>query len=495
MAEPFKLTRIPTLKTTEAFKSHINSLGLDIRCDDSLDVGDSSPLTQPVSQVVINGKTIGNRWAIHPMEGWDGTTDGQPTEEVIRRWHRFGVSGAKLIYGGEAMAVRPDGRANTNQLIIQKGREASLSSLVNTLTQAHGDRYGKTDDLVIGFQLTHSGRFCRPNEKTRWESRIAYRHPILDKKFNVTSDDQILSDQDVRELIVKYVEAAQVAKDAGADFVDIKHCHGYLLHEFLGAHTRPGDFGGSFENRTRIIREIIEGIRASGNQIDIGVRLSAFDFVPFRPDPELSVPGKLGPGIPEPFEHCLPYRYGFGVNPDNPVEYDLSETFKFVDLCASLGVKILNVSAGSPYYNPHIQRPAAYPPSDGYQPAHDPLIDVERQIQVVRQIKAKAPATMVVVGTAYSYLQEYLPHVAQHNVREGWTDMVGLGRMTLSYPDILADATSKGSLTPKMICRTFSDCTTAPRNGLISGCYPLDEHYKNKPEFSQLKTIKKSVGS
>jgi NADPH2 dehydrogenase len=495
MTEPFKLTRIPTLKTPVAFREHVQSLGLDLRCDDDLATGDQSPLTQPVSGVIINGKTIGNRWAIHPMEGWDATTDGEPTEEVVRRWHRFGVSGAKLIYGGEAMAVRPDGRANPNQLIIQKGREKSLSSLVSTLTQAHEEHYGNTDDLVIGFQLTHSGRFCRPNEKSRWESRIAYRHPILDKKFHVTSDDQILSDDDVRALISKYIEAAAVARDAGADFVDIKHCHGYLLHEFLGAHTRPGNYGGSFENRTRILREIIEGICASGNSIDIGVRLSAFDFVPFRPDPELSVPGKLGPGIPEPYDHCLPYRYGFGINPDNPLEYDLTETFQFVDLCVSLGVKILNVSAGSPYYNPHMQRPAAYPPSDGYQPAHDPLIDVERQIQVVRQIKAKTPSSLAVVGTAYSYLQEYLPHVAQHNVREGWTDMVGLGRMTLSYPDILADATTKGSLTPRAICRTFSDCTTAPRNGLISGCYPLDEYYKEKPEFTQLKDIKKNVGA
>jgi 2,4-dienoyl-CoA reductase-like NADH-dependent reductase (Old Yellow Enzyme family) len=183
MAEPFKITRIPTLKTTEAFRSHVQSLGLDIRCDDNLEAGTASPLTQPVNNVVINGKTIGNRWAIHPMEGWDGTIEGQPTEEVVRRWHRFGVSGAKLIYGGEAMAVRPDGRANTNQLIIQKGREASLGSLVHTLTKAHDERYGNTDDLVIGFQLTHSGRFCRPNDKTRWESRIAYRHPILDKKI------------------------------------------------------------------------------------------------------------------------------------------------------------------------------------------------------------------------------------------------------------------------------------------------------------------------
>jgi 2,4-dienoyl-CoA reductase-like NADH-dependent reductase (Old Yellow Enzyme family) len=277
--------------------------------------------------------------------------------------------------------------------------------------------------------------------------------------------------------------------------VDVKHCHGYLLHEFLGAHTRVGKYGGSFENRTRILREIIAGIRASGNPIDVGVRLSAFDFVPFRADPAKSQPGKLGPGIPEDFSHCLPYRYGFGVSVNNPVEFDLTETLKFADLCVELGVKVLNLSAGSPYYNPHIQRPAAYPPSDGYQPAHDPLIDVARQIQVVRQVKKHVGAKLAVIGSAYSYLQEYLPHVAQAVVRDGWTDMVGIGRVVLSYPNILADGLTNGVLTPKFICRTFSDCTTAPRNGMISGCYPLDRHYTAKPEFQQLKEVKKAVGA
>ena len=223
--------------------------------------------------------------------------------------------------------------------------------------------------------------------------------------------------------------------------------------------------------------------------------MSAFDFVPFKPDPALSQPGKLGPGIAEDFSHCLPYRYGFGVNPDNPVEYDLTEPIRFVELCGELGVKILNISADSPYYNPHVQRAAAYPPSDGYQPAHDPLIDVARQIGVVRQLKARAPKHLVLVGTAYSYLQEYLPHVAQYVVRQGWTDMVGLGRMVLSYPEILTDATTRGALSPKFICRTFSDCTTAPRNGMISGCYPLDKFYSVKPESQKLKEVKKSAGA
>ena len=274
--------------------------------------------------------------------------------------------------------------------------------------------------------------------------------------------------------------------------MDIKHCHGYLLHELLSAFTRPGKYGGSFENRTRLLRDIISAIRASGNRIEFGVRLSAFDFVPFRPDPVRSQPGKPGPGVPVDFSGCLPYRYAFGVNQNNPVEYDLRETVQFLDLCGQLGVKIVNLSAGSPYYNPHIQRPAAYPPSDGYQPPEDPLVGVARLINVVRQLKAHAPKDLLLVGSAYSYLQEYLPHVAQHVLRQDWADLIGIGRMVLAYPRMLADAINQGTLSAKSICRTFSDCTTAPRNGLISGCYPLDRYYAAKPEFQKLKQIKQA---
>jgi len=524
MPEPFKLVRIPSLKTVADFRQHITALGLELPCEDAIVAGAASPLAQPVAGITINGKTLGNRWAVQPMEGWDGTNTGGPTDDTLRRWRRFGESGAKLIYGGEAMAVRADGRANPRQILVTRENLGGLVQLRETLVARHRELYGKTEDLVIGFQLTHSGRFSKPHDNSVKEPRVAYRHPLLDPKFAVVSDAQVLTDAEMEQLVQDYVEAAQVAAEAGADFIDLKHCHGYLLHEFLSAFTRPGRYGGSFENRTRPLREIVAGIRASGNKIDLGVRLSAFDFVPFRPDPARSQPGKLGPGIPEDFSHCLPYRYAFGVNPDNPVEYDLTETFRFVDLCANMGVKILNLSAGSPYYNPHIQRPAAYPPSDGYRPPVDPLIDVARQIGVVRQVKEhllalveglkrsnvkaesgahastlqrfNASSTLpVLVGTAYSYLQEYLPHVAQYVIRHGWTDLVGVGRAVLSYPAMLADAVRQGALTPKFICRTFSDCTTAPRNGMVSGCYPLDKHFTEKPEFQRLKEIKKSLGA
>jgi 2,4-dienoyl-CoA reductase-like NADH-dependent reductase (Old Yellow Enzyme family) len=520
MAEPPKLVRIPSLKTVADFRAHVAALGLELPCEDALATGAGSPLAQPVAGVTVNGKRIGNRVAVQPMEGWDGTTTGGATDDVRRRWQRFGESGAKLIFGGEAMAVRPDGRANPNQLVIVEQNQRDLAALREILVRAHRERYGRADDLVIGFQLTHSGRFCKPTDQKRLEPRVAFRHPLLDRRFGVTSDAQVFRDDEIERLIEDYVAAAKIAWDAGADFVDIKHCHGYLLHEFLGAHTRPGKFGGSFANRTRILRDIVAGIRASGNRIELAVRLSAFDFVPFRPDPALSQPGRLGPGVPEDFSHCLPYRYGFGVNADNPVTFDLTETFQFIELCARLGVKLVNLSAGSPYYNPHIQRPAAYPPSDGYQPPEDPLVGVARQINVVRRVAQhvnsfnrstvqpgprvadstvqrfnESTPRVVLIGSAYSYLQEYLPHVAQAVVRHGWADLIGLGRMVLAYPHLLADAIEKGALTTKLICRTFSDCTTAPRNGLISGCYPLDRHYTSKPEFARLKEIKRAAGA
>ncbi len=490
MPETPVFVRIPSLKTVADFRARLAALGLELPCDDMIAVGPTSPLAQPVTDVTINGKTLANRWAIQPMEGWDGTVGGEPTEDTRRRWRRFGESGAKLIAGGEAMAVVPEGRANPNQLLINEQTKRGLATLRETLVAAHRERCDRTEDLVVGFQLTHSGRFCRPNEKGRPEPRVAIRHPLLDTRFSVTSDRQILTDAEVARLVEAYVAAAEVAWEVGADFVDLKHCHGYLLHEFLGAHTRPGPYGGSFENRTRILREIVAGIRASGNRIDLAVRLSAFDFVPFRPDPARSAPGRPGPGIPEDYSRCLPYRFGFGVNHNHPVEPDLTEAFLFMDLCAKLGVKILNLTAGSPYYNPHIQRPAAYPPSDGYQPPEDPLVGVARQIQVVRQLKARAPVGLLLVGSAYSYLQEYLPQVAQGVLRQGWVDVVGVGRMVLSYPTMLADAVRDGTLNARFICRTFSDCTTAPRQGLVSGCYPLDEHYRAKGEFQRLKNGK-----
>jgi 2,4-dienoyl-CoA reductase-like NADH-dependent reductase (Old Yellow Enzyme family) len=478
--------RLGALKDVAAFRAYLRASDIDLPCDDSLVSGPGSPLLQPVS---VDGLTIGNRICVHPMEGWDGTPDGRPTEATLRRWRRFGASGAKLIWGGEAVAVRHDGRANPNQLCIGPTSREDLGRLREALVEEHVRMTGSSDGLVIGLQLTHSGRYSQPNVKGRPEPRVAYRHPILDKRVGVDSDGAVFSDAELRELIEAYTRAAKVAADAGFDFVDVKHCHGYLGHELLGAHTRPGDFGGSFENRTRFLREIVGGIRSVAPALRVGVRLSAFDTVPFRPDPARSSQGKPGPGVPEPYQHLLPYRWGFGIAPDQPELSSLLETYDFLRMLPRLGIRLVNLTGGSPYYNPHIQRPAYYPPSDGYQPPEDPLKGVWRHLWMARELKGEVP-DLVMVGTGYSYLQEFMPNVAQAALRDGWVDCVGLGRVVLSYPEMFWDAAHGRPRQTKKICRTFSDCTTAPRNGLPSGCYPLDDYYKKSELHDRLKAAK-----
>lgn len=478
--------RIASFKNTAELRQYLADRRIALELDDRIESGPDSPLAQPAT---VAGRTLGNRWTIHPMEGWDAAPDGRATDAVRRRWNHFGLSGAKLIWGGEAMAVVPEARANPNQLIINPSTADSLTRLCQGMRDEHQRHFGNTDDLLVGFQLTHSGRFCRP--RGGFEPVIAFRHPVLDRKFGVDSDDRIITDDQVKRLIDHYIAAAKIARQAGADFVDVKHCHGYLLHEFLAAHTRPGPFGGSFENRTRLLRDIASGIRAETPDLLIGVRLSAFDFIPYRPDPDKSQPGKPGPGIPETFDGES-YDYGFGVDRSDPTRYDLAETRQFLQLLRDLDIRLVNLTAGSPYYNPHIQRPALFPPSDGYQPPEDPLAGVARQIDVVAQLKAEFD-DLFLVGTAYTYLQEYLPHVAQHVLRAGMVDSIGVGRMVLSYPRMPADVLEGQTLDRKHICRTFSDCTTGPRNGLPSGCYPLDDYYKQSDHADQLRAIKEKA--
>ena len=183
------------------------------------------------------------------------------------------------------------------------------------------------------------------------------------------------------------------------------------------------------------------------------------------------------------------YLHAFGADRTG-LQIDLAEPRAFFDLLAALKIQLVCLTAGSPYYNHHIQRPAMFPPSDGYLPPEDPLVGVVRQIEVTAQLKKYRP-DLIFVGSGYTYLQEWLPHVAQGVIRSGQADFVGLGRMVLSYPELPADILQGKFLQRKRICRTFSDCTTAPRNGLISGCYPLDEYYKHRPEAEALTKFKR----
>ncbi|MBI1259738.1 MAG: NADH:flavin oxidoreductase [Chloroflexi bacterium] len=469
--------RVAQLRSAEQFSAHLAEISANIPFDAELLTGSEAPLAQSYK---IHDKTLTNRFAVLPMEGWDGSPDGQPTELVRRRWQHFGLSGAKLIWGGEAVAVRHDGRANDHQLVINERTVGQLADLRRILLTAHHEHYGAQDDLLIGLQLTHSGRFCRPNSK-QLEPKILYHHPLLDGKYGLPANYPLMTDGEIDDLIGDFVLAAKRARDAGFDFVDVKHCHGYLGHEFLTAVDRPGRYGGSFENRTRFLREVVAGIRRDLPDLHIGVRLSAFDWIPFSPNSD-----GIGTPVAWPQGH---YPYAFGGD-GNGTTIDLTEPHAFLDLLQNLGIHLVCVTGGSPYYTPHIQRPALFPPSDGYQPPEDPLAGVARQIDVTARLKQAHPE-LLIVGSGYSYLQDWLPHVAQNVVRTGKADFIGLGRMMLSYPQLPADILTGKTLERKRICRTFSDCTTAPRNGLVSGCYPLDEFYKQRDEARRLAAIKK----
>lgn len=471
---------VATLKTIDAFRAHLAAGGIELPLDDDVQSGPTSPLGQPWRR---ERGTIGNRFCILPMEGWDGTSDGRPTDYTRRRWRNFGLSGAKLIFGGEAVAVRHDGRANPNQLTSTDSTQGDLAALRETLVEAHREAFGPQADadLLVGLQLTYSGRFSRPNEKTKAEPRTAYRHPYLDAR--VAADERaVLSDDELKRLVDDFVAAAVRAEKAGFAFVDIKHCHGYFGHELLSAVDRPGPFGGSFENRTRFLRDVVAGIRARSPRLEIAVRVSIFDFVPYRPGAERV-------GEPTAIHSAdAPYRFAFGGD-GTGLGIDLTEPSQFCSLLEKLGIELVCTTAGSPYYNPHMQRPAAFPPSDGYLPPEDPLAGVARQIAATAELKRRHPK-LCLVGSAYSYLQEWLPNVGQRVVRDGRADFIGLGRMVLSYPELPADVLAGRTLQRKKICRTFSDCTTGPRNGLISGCFPLDPFYKQLPERKRLQEIK-----
>jgi NADPH2 dehydrogenase len=460
-----RLTQVKRLARHEELTAHLEQLGVTIPVDAAVDPAGALAAPCEVRDGSAGVLAVANRFAILPMEGWDGSTDGRPTDLVRRRWGRFGASGCGLVWG-EATAVRPDGRANPNQLVMGEDTVEEIAGLRQLLDPGQ----------VVGLQLTHSGRFARPGPAPL--PRTAYAHPELDARTGA-GPAEVFGDDELEELAAQYVDAAVLARQAGFAFVDVKHCHGYLLHELLSAYDRPGPFGGDLAGRTRFVRTVVAGIRARVPDLAIGVRLSAFDLRPF-------VAGSDGVGVPA---ATGPYRSAFGGD-GTGLGVDLTEAHAFLGVLEELGIGLVGVTAGSPYYNPHVQRPAYFPPSDGYQPPEDPLVGVARQLAATAELTAAHPA-LCIVGGGYSYLQQWLAHVGQAVVAGGGATMVGLGRMALSYPHLAADVLAGERLETRLICRTFSDCTTAPRNGLVSGCWPLDAFYKERPERVTLAAAKR----
>jgi NADPH2 dehydrogenase len=451
------MSRYFTYRSVDDIRAAIERHGVDIRLDE-----DIQHLLEPLT---IGQRTVGNRMAIHPMEGCDGTPEGLPGELTFRRWERFGSGGAKLIWG-EATAVVPEGRANPRQLLIDHHAEPDFARLVARARHAHRSRFGRDDDLLIGLQLTHSGRWSYTGPL------IVRRSRTLDPIKQVDADSPLLDDAYLARLVEAYAAAARIAWDAGFDFVDIKQCHTYLLNELLAARHRQGSYGGSFENRTRLLREIASAVRREcGDGLMLASRINAYDGPRYH--------GAAGaPGAPDP----EPENAGWGVSETDGFSPDLAEPLRLVSMLGGLGVRLINVTAGSPYFNPHIGRPFERAPVDGYDPPEHPLTGVDRHFRLAGEIQRAYP-DMVIIGTGYSWLRHYAAFAGEANIRQGSVSMMGLGRGALAYPDFAADLMERGAMDDRKACIGVSYCTAlmrAKNNSLgqfPAGCVPRDPLY------------------
>ena len=416
---------------------------------------DTGILNQPLH---IGKNIIPNRMVVQPMEGCDGDKDGKPAELTRRRYIRFAEGGAGLIWF-EATAIVAEGRANPRQLLINKDTLRDLTSLLQDALKAAVNKNGSDRKPYSVLQLTHSGRYSKPVSKP--QPIIAATNPYLDKK--IPAQKHIITDAQLEKLEDQYVEAAAMAAEIGFDAVDIKSCHRYLISELLAAHTREGSYGGSFENRTRFLINIVRKIRKKlPEAIDVTVRMNAYDGIP--------------------------YPYGWGVDPQDNRQADLTEPIRLVKLLRDSDVKLMNISSGNPYYNPHINRPYDFGP---YVPKENQLYGVERMLKVARDIQ-KAVPEMVILATGFSWLRELGAACAAGGIQDGWFQLAGFGRQSFAYPDFATDIINTGTLQRKKCCITCGKCSELMRLNSVTGCVIHDaEVYR--PIYKKLTEGKPSL--
>ncbi len=451
-------------KTRQQLESHAEALGLDIAFQ--------SDLAALFAPIAVAGKTVGNRLAILPMEGCDALADGSPGELTVRRFERFGDGGAKLIWG-EACAVVPEGRANPRQLVITPANVSRFAQLVDATRAAHHAANGRDDDLLLGLQLTHSGRYScgRPV--------LAAHDPHLDPRTIVdrasgqvaNASVPLITDDELARLQDRYLESARLAHHAGFEFIDLKQCHRYLLNELLGARTRPGRYGGAFENRTRFILELVDRLRGELPDLAVATRLNLYDGLPFaKGEDRVGVPSALRPAT-----HNV-----WGAREDDPLAIDLTEPLALAHALTSRGVSLIAATVGNPYASAHLLRPFEAAPPDAYAPPEHPLTGVARHLHLTATLAQSEPQA-ITVGAGYTWLQQYAFEAGAANVSAGRVAFMGMGRASLSQPDFARRLASGEGLDRKRICRTFSLCTALMRSKnnaegqFPAGCPPFDK--------------------
>ena len=432
MNNPYKFT----FKNIGDIKTKAENLDINIGFSDNYGV-----LSQKVA--VEPGFTLKNALAIHPMEAFDGELHGSPGELTIRRYKRFAESGAGLIWF-EAVAVQPDSRTAPRQLMITEENLGDYKKLVEDIKNIAGN------DTKIIIQLTHSGRFSKPPVIARHNSTLNTRMN-LDPSYPVVSDDYLKKVED------NFENAAYLSYQAGVDGIDIKACHAYLFDELLCAYDREGEYGGSYENRTRIFKNTIKRVKNRlGNNMPIASRFG--------------------------LSHVIPYPDGFATTAGG--EPDLTESLRLIGEINQLGVNLINITMGTPYYNPHINRPYVLNVkniNNGISPS-DPLVNLSKFINHIATAQKTYPH-MTFVGTGYSYLRQFAINAAAYSLENNLAKIIGFGRGAFAYKGFAQDMIN-GFMDSKKCCLTCSKCTEIMRAGGTTGC-PIRDNEVYMPIYKK----------
>lgn len=426
-------------KSLDELRHRIAELDVNLRLAD-----DVSALSRPVR---VGHLLAPNAIAVLPMEGCDSERDGSPSDLLRRRYLRFASGGAGLLWW-EANAVVEEGRANPLQMMLTDQNAKQFAALLDETNRAAAQSMGSDHRPINILQLTHSGRYSSSPAHTP-APLIPQHDPILDPRVGLGPDDPVVSDEYLDSLLEKYVKSALLAKTVGFDGVDIKACHRYLLNELLASHTREGKYGGSFENRSRLLLDIIGAVReAVGPDFIVASRFNVFD--------------------------AHPYPYGFGSARDDMWTFDETEPLRLVELMIERGANLLSNSGGNPYYiYPQVTRPFDVSSTGIPIPEEHQLESIERLFSFTKKIQ-EAAGDIPVVGNGYSWLRQFQGYAGAANIEDGNCAFMGLGRSSFAYPDAPKDLLTRGEMDPKKVCIACSKCTQIMRDHGRTGCVVRD---------------------
>lgn len=436
-------------KSLEEVEQKASELGLTLPFAENTKI-----LAEPLK---VRNITFPNRLGIAPMEGADSTPEGAPSDYTVRRYVNEAIGGSSVIWF-EAISIVEEGRSSKTQLLLNQDTLEEFKKMTAAVKEAGMKANGFAPYLIM--QANHSGRYSNPGNTPA--PMIAYRHPILEQ-YRAADDSCIVSDDYLKSLEEKFGEAAVLAKEAGFDAIDIKSCHGYLLAELASAYERPGIYGGSFENRFRLLKN---GIRAAkvveDDRFMVTARIGIYDG--------------------------YPYPYGFGVRPESGETPDYSEPIRLVrELHDELGLDMVDLTMGNPYATTHVTRPFDF---GKYAPEEHPFVGLHRMIYGIGEVK-KAVPEMTIWASAPTYLRAYADLFTAGAVEQGLCDGMLFGRMAFADPDFANEIVRNGRIDPNRVCLTCGKCGDLIRAHKPTGCVIRDSK-TFMPFYKEFLEIKKN---